>query len=601
MKNCLHLAWSLLLLAIMANPFFYSKAEELPLSQRAANAAIDRWPNGRFAPTDDARPSSKDQLGILLQGMDAVWLNTADARYFDYIKTSIDQLVRSDGSIRTLDVQQNHLENIALGKQFLLLYGVTGNERYLKAAILLFQQLAQQRRNLSGANSRQNDPKLAHLEGLHFADPFYAEYASISHHPEAFNDITQQFALTHEHAGDAKARRQLLKTTVASDMKALVDTLDYFPKRDVGRAQLITLLQEDAAAVARYQDGATGLWSQVIDKPRAKENLPEGSASCLFVYALAKGVRRGYLPSSYGANAERGYNGILRRFINRSNSIDQETHDNNPTAVGAFLLASVEMENAQNARLGRGDTVAVDAWFNSQKRTDAFGRQVYFHYKWDDLSNNGFSLLGNLFKNFGADTETIYTEPRFETLRRAQVFIIASPDIPVKNPNPHYMQANDAAEIARWVKAGGVLVMLENDPANADIDHLNLLAEKFGIHYNDIVRNHVDGSRWEMGKISIDAGGTIFNDPHTIYMKDTCTISVTPPAVAELRVQDDIFMAIAKYGKGMVFATVDPWLYNEYTDGRKLPAEYDNYAAGKELVRWILLQAPPAANRDKDK
>ena len=143
--------------------------------------------------------------------------------------------------------------------------------------------------------------------------------------------------------------------------------------------------------------------------------------------------------------------------------------------------------------------------------------------------------------------------------------------------------------------------MLENDPANADIDHLNLLAEKFGIHYNDIVRNHVDGSRWEMGKISIDAGGTIFNDPHTIYMKDTCTISVTPPAVAELRVQDDIFMAIAKYGKGMVFATVDPWLYNEYTDGRKLPAEYDNYAAGKELVRWILLQAPPAANRDKDK
>jgi unsaturated rhamnogalacturonyl hydrolase len=54
----------------------------------------------------------------------------------------------------------------------------------------------------------------------------------------------------------------------------------------------------------------------------------------------------------------------------------------------------------------------------------------------------------------------------------------------------------------------------------------------------------------------------------------------------------DILMATAKYGKGTVFATVDPWLYNEYTDGRKLPSTYDNYAAGRELVQWILEQVP---------
>ena len=46
-------------------------------------------------------------------------------------------------------------------------------------------------------------------------------------------------------------------------------------------------------------------------------------------------------------------------------------------------------------------------------------------------------------------------------------------------------------------------------------------------------------------------------------------------------------MAVLKYGKETVFATVDPWLYNEYTDGRKLPAAYDNYAGSRELVRWI--------------
>jgi unsaturated rhamnogalacturonyl hydrolase len=54
----------------------------------------------------------------------------------------------------------------------------------------------------------------------------------------------------------------------------------------------------------------------------------------------------------------------------------------------------------------------------------------------------------------------------------------------------------------------------------------------------------------------------------------------------------DIFMATAKFGKGTVYAMVDPWLYNEYTDSRKIPAAYDNFAAGNELVRWVLEQVP---------
>jgi unsaturated rhamnogalacturonyl hydrolase len=60
---------------------------------------------------------------------------------------------------------------------------------------------------------------------------------------------------------------------------------------------------------------------------------------------------------------------------------------------------------------------------------------------------------------------------------------------------------------------------------------------------------------------------------------------------------DDVFMATAKYGKGTVIAMTDPWLYNEYTAVRKLPDLYDNYAAGKEFVRWILQQVPSATRK----
>ncbi len=51
-----------------------------------------------------------------------------------------------------------------------------------------------------------------------------------------------------------------------------------------------------------------------------------------------------------------------------------------------------------------------------------------------------------------------------------------------------------------------------------------------------------------------------------------------------------ILLATAKYGKGTVLAVADPWLYNEYTDGRKRPPMHDNFAAGQELVRWLIAQ-----------
>ena len=50
-------------------------------------------------------------------------------------------------------------------------------------------------------------------------------------------------------------------------------------------------------------------------------------------------------------------------------------------------------------------------------------------------------------------------------------------------------------------------------------------------------------------------------------------------------------MAITKHGKGMVFAVGDPWLYNEYTDGRKLPADFQNFQAAQDLSAWLLSKA----------
>jgi hypothetical protein len=57
----------------------------------------------------------------------------------------------------------------------------------------------------------------------------------------------------------------------------------------------------------------------------------------------------------------------------------------------------------------------------------------------------------------------------------------------------------------------------------------------------------------------------------------------------------DVVMATVRYAHGTVFAAVDPWLYNENTDGRKNPhvySQFDNFAGGKGLVHRLVQQRP---------
>ncbi len=263
-------------------------------------------------------------------------------------------------------------------------------------------------------------------------------------------------------------------------------------------------------------------------------------------------------------------------------------------ALRGAIFAIVMSWPAASHPAGRAETVVVDAWFNSQQRPDAAGKMEYFHYKWNDTTNSGFSLFGKVFNDHGMKTDTLYTAPTVAKLKGARIYIIVSPDIPVKNPHPHYMQAEDAQQVAGWVKQGGVLVLMANDPANGDIAHLDLLADKFGIHFNPVLSHHVIGDNHDMGRIPVAGGGPLFKHPHIFFMKDTCTISVKKPAVALLQDKGDILMATAKYGKGTVFAVADPWIYNEYTNGRNLPSEYDNLGGAVELVNWLMEQVPHA-------
>ena len=82
----------------------------------------------------------------------------------------------------------------------------------------------------------------------------------------------------------------------------------------------------------------------------------------------------------------------------------------------------------------------------------------------------------------------------------------------------------------------------------------------------------------------------IFKTAKNIYIKEISTLAVKAPAKAVLTDKGDNIIAVSKVGKGTVFAIGDPWLYNEYLDGRKLPANLENYKAAEDLVQWLIKQ-----------
>ena len=236
--------------------------------------------------------------------------------------------------------------------------------------------------------------------------------------------------------------------------------------------------------------------------------------------------------------------------------------------------------------------VTLDYYFNHEVHKTKSGKVERYHYLWDDKANSGFSIFGDAFKRAGAQLDTLGIAPTVDNLKGTAIYIIVDPDTKKESPNPNYILSDDIKEIAAWVKSGGVLLMMANDSANVELPHFNNLAAMFGMHFNDDLQNHVINDEHFADGAIITTGNPIFKTAHKIFMKDVCSIGLKYPAKAALKNSNGaVIIATAKYGKGTVFAVGDPWLYNEYTNGR-LPADFENDKAANDLVGWLIKQVP---------
>jgi len=548
----------------------YAQSKSLA-AEVAATAMATLWkvPVG----ADTAKPTKwtyGQSIGLL--GISRLWIQTANPAYFSYLQNSINYFISENGDIKFHKVQDYDIDNILFGRILLTLYNVTSQVKYYKAASLLRDQLKSQLHKNEGI--------------LYMREPFYAAYAKQFHEPEAFDDIANRFIWMEQHARDAKTGLYEI---------ALVDVLENFPVTHPKHDTLVSILKRRANAIKKLQDPSTGLWHDILNSPKEKEPRIVVSASAMFVYANAKAVRLGFLPASYLAVSKKGYDGILKQFIDTN----KEGYANlkgalseDPNGVGVFIQAANEMEWHLVPKLGKNKVFLLDDYYNAEKKKDIKGVEYAYHYKWPEMYNNGFSFLGNIITTNGLQTKTLSQAPTAGNLKNASIYMIVDADNIADNPTPNYMNDRDAQEIYNWVKAGGVLVLFHNDKPNADFTAINKLSDLFGIHFNEDTYNKVIGINYLGGKIDVPAGHQILKNVQTIYQKEVCSITVKAPAKSVLTKGDLVVFATAKIGKGTVFATGDPWLYNEYTDGRMLPAMYQNAEAAKDVVKWLISQIP---------
>jgi rhamnogalacturonyl hydrolase YesR len=343
--------------------------------------------------------------------------------YVKFAENAIGSFITTNGGIQGYKVAEYQLDAINPGKTVLALWQITHAERYQKAATLLRRQLDTQPRTSDGGFwHKQRYPRQMWLDGLYMAAPFYAEYAKLFNGPVGdYDDVAKQIQLVAVHTYDPvtglfyhgwdESREQpwANKATGTSSnfwgraigwyAMALVDVLDYFPTNHPARPEIIAMFQKLCSGAVKYQDPKTGLWYQVVDQGDRKGNYLEATASSMFVYAMAKGVNRGYLPRDYVPAIEKGYQGSVENLVKndgdgkwsltqccsvaglggtpgnghaRDGSFDYYVSEpivnNDLKGVGSFILAGIEVQQLLNPPPTVSPDMTPSAILNAMQR-----------------------------------------------------------------------------------------------------------------------------------------------------------------------------------------------------------------------------------------
>lgn len=365
-----------------------------PWSARIAQSFVLRHPGAVTYDTGFTERKWNYEQGLMLWALYQMSVHSGDTTYYRFVEQNLDQYVGPDGQIKQYNIDDYNLDLVAPGRSLLVVLERSGSDKYRIAADILRRQLREQPRTSEGGFwHKKIYPYQMWLDGLYMAEPFYAMYSLQHNDTDAFDDIAKQFILIAKHTRDTTTglyyhgwdeRKQQIwadKTTGCSPSfwgrsmgwyaMGLVDVLEYIPTDHSRRKDLLTLFNDVCTGLLRWRDKDSKLWYLVLDQGPRPGNYFESSASAMFTYAFAKGVRAGYLPERYLAAAKESFDSIIARhvtvdengFVNLHNTIkgaglggsqnrngsfayytSEQQRTNDMKGLGPLLLAAIELE-----------------------------------------------------------------------------------------------------------------------------------------------------------------------------------------------------------------------------------------------------------------
>jgi unsaturated rhamnogalacturonyl hydrolase len=331
--------WSVMLLIAEGQRLQAAPPEgSAKLGVRFAEMIMARWPDPMTL--DPAKHGWEYNSGIVLFGMSKIYQKTGDQRLLNYIRRWVDGYVEGNGNIKWNQEQTHNLDYIQPANLILFLYEQTRDPKYKAAAKTVRDCYDKIPRNAEGGFwHKEIYPNEMWVDGIYMAEPYLVHYARLFGDAAFCRDTAVvQTTLIAKHAFDPKAKlpyhgwdqdrnaQWVNPETGLSPIfwsrgtgwfaMALVDILEYLPKKHPGYASLRELLKNLVEGVKNVQDPKTGLWFQVLDKGGQAGNWIETSGSGMFIYALRKAVRLKYIDARYREVAEKAWKG-LQSYVER--------------------------------------------------------------------------------------------------------------------------------------------------------------------------------------------------------------------------------------------------------------------------------------------
>jgi unsaturated rhamnogalacturonyl hydrolase len=321
---------------------------KLALAQSPSSAANVDWSQAVIENMMVNKPAPETLGGwgyavsLYLYGQYLFYKRHGDRKYLDYVQGWVDHHVDDSGKI---DRPITALDYMLPGNLLLVLYKETNKEKYRTAAQTIRHTLDTYPRTEDGgfwhALTRQHQ---LWLDGMFMSMPFLVRYGQMFQERDAaVDEAAKQLLIYAKHLNDPAsglmfhAYDESGKQSWADPVThhsgffwcraigwfgmALIEVLEIMPHNHPRRGDLIALVRQLCGAYQRFQDPATGLWYQIVDKGSDPSNWHETSSSSMFTYTLSRAVARGYVSRKMAAVAGKGYAGVLTQV-----SLDADGH-----------------------------------------------------------------------------------------------------------------------------------------------------------------------------------------------------------------------------------------------------------------------------------